>query len=660
MRADLWETMATVFAAGGGAVLVTLAIGVALVPFFRRIQFVSKESKEGVAQGRRDSVPMGGGFILLLGVTAMVIVFTALEQIRRGYAVCFLIGFWGFGLLGFLDDRSKSLATGYSNKLKVVLQVSVTLAFAVFFNLYYGKFVSYDLEYLSVPFIGLVPFSYAVVPFVMLFLFWVSNAVNITDGFNGLAGGTGAMAALAYAVVTFLIGAAEQNRGTDPYLVYRMYALSRMSAIIGGSLVAYLYFNFRRGSIYFGDTGSMALGAAMAFLAVFSRTEVLFCVIGGVFFIEAASVALQKAAKAVSQRWLDPGALAAHEPFRPFVMAPLHHHFEHLLLRETESANGAASVATADIRRCITLRAWLLSGVFAALGVTAEYGHYLKFQSLYDWSCVAGVTAGVLVLAYGVLTGGLYDCYYIAPNEADDGTLAMYRGIPWRFGARRLHHLYESTDIPLDQLGYLERRTALYHLFNSRPDARVALGLLHYQAAQRGGGEQRRRWLQRALELWDKVPRVQFLQANRRDVLDSMARCFAELDRFADAVEALEGLYSQTDDPAVLDRIELVQRDALQEAEGAYAAWARDHTCQVARAAALAAHEELHRLLALRQERARGVRERVAAAQLEAPDALAERDQQLTALDSQLALLDEALVVAADRCRRLAPDAEAA
>ncbi len=651
MTPDLWHRLATVFAAGGGAVLVTLAVGLVLVPAFRRLQFVSRESKEGVAQGRTDTVPMGGGFILLAGVTLVVLALTGAGEIRRGYAACFLIAFWGFGLLGFLDDRSKTVAGGYSNRVKLLLQISVTLTFAVCFYWYYRNFVNpWDLEYLILPFVGPVPLGLFLVPFVMVFLFWVSNAVNITDGFNGLAGGTGAVVALAYTVVTFLIGASELARGTETEIGIRMFALSRMSAIVAGSLVAYLYFNYCRGSIYFGDTGSMSLGAALAFLAVFSRTEFLCCVIGGVFFTEAASVFLQRVGVAGTKLLADPLAADAGEPFRPFIIAPLHHHFEHLLLREMEGQAGDPAERRAAVRRRITHWAWGASLLFAGLGVAAEFGHYRRTLWLYDWSCVAGVVLWLGLLADGLLTRILYDCYFLGPDLAEGTRLTLYRGVPWRLG-KRLFHVYETTDIPVAGLSYLEHATALFHILMTRVDARVAFGLLHFQVGLASDEAQRGEHFRQALRFWGEVPRPFLLVPRRRPVLNHMATAYAEDGRFAEAVAALEALYRATDSPAVLQRIDAVQHEALTAAEEAYAWWARDRADDPVRRAALAAHQELLDLLRIRYERARRVL-----------DDLQQHDQvppeQRMAVERQIQLLQEALNVAADRCDRLQPAGE--
>lgn len=651
MSAEMMERLATVFCAGGAALLVTLVCGAVLVPILRQAEFVSKESKEGVAKGRRDTVPMGGGFILWAGASLVILVFTGLSQIRRGYAVCFLIAFLGFGLLGLLDDLSKVKARGYSDKVKVLLQVSVTLTFAVCFYWYYSRYVSsYQLDYLMIPFIGNVRLGLLVVPAVMAFMFFVTNAVNITDGFNGLAGGTGAVVALAYAVVTFLIGASEWSSAGETEVAIRMFALSRISAVVAGSLVAYLYFNFVRGAVYFGDAGSMSLGAALAFLAVFSRTEFLLGVIGGVFFSEALSVFLQRMAVAASQRCLERDVLLMSEPYRPYIIAPLHHHFEHLLMRECEAQGREGAEVRTEVRARITRIAWVLGLFFGLLGMLAEYGAYRRWTAVYDWSCAVGGLLILAVLGYGVLTRYLYDTYYIGPDRERPELLTLYRGVPWRCFGRRLSHCYERTDIPVSQLGFLELRTGLFRLLHNRVDARIAFGILHYEVGRRGHDGSPESHYERALGFWEKIPLKFFLTHQRQDVLDQMVVAYTALRRYAKAVEVLELLHRETDHKQAVAQLMAVEQTAREAAEASWSAWSNGGG-EASRPAALAAHQELLDLLRIRYERVRRVLDRYR-------DTVAPMTAERAAVERQNEELERALAVIAERCSTLQPDVE--
>jgi len=649
---EAWSKLGVVFAAGALGVVGSLLTGLVVVPFCARRMFVSRESKVGVAHGRTDIVPMGGGFILLIGLTLVVTVFTALKQIRTGYAGLFLFITWGFAVLGFLDDYSKTQVRGIGDKVKIVLQATLLLAFSVFFYLYgLNSVPESDLGLLTLPFVGEVSLKVAYIAFVMVFMFGVSNAVNFTDGFNGLAGGVGAVVALAFAVITFLVGISEIEHAeilgrAFTHTGARMFALSVMGAGLAGSCIGYLYYNYRRGSIYFGDTGSMALGAALAFLALFSRAEVLMLVIGGVYTAEMLSSGLQRLWQRVTERVIDPIMLRRIEPTLPFVMAPLHHHFEHIWLREMEDDQGQIPPHARDeVRRMLTLRAWLSSISFAAVGVVGQYGRYGERWAVFNWACVVGMLMIAALLAYGILTRLVYDCYFIGPDLQRPDLLTLYRGVPLRLGRAALFHVYQSTDIPFASLGYLERRTALFRLQTNRVDARTAFGLLHFGMAERSEGADRIGHLRQAMAYWGQVPRVRFRGAGRQEVLRHMATCHLALGHPARAVECLEELYSATGDASALDDIRGVIDEALGAAEDGWAHFRADRR-EAARQEALHSHEELLNIMYGRRERAVRVMDRLR-------ETRPGNDPERMAVEDEVSWLDDGLAVADSRCEQL-------
>ena len=153
-----------------------------------------------------------------------------------------------------------------------------------------------------------------------------SNAVNLTDGLDGLAAGSCAIVFLAYTAITVTAGQG---------------GLAVLSAALVGACVGFLWFNAFPASIFMGDTGSLGLGAAMGALAVMTQTELLLVILGGIFVIEALSVAIQIAWFKLTRR-------------RVFLMAPLHHHFEFMAWSETK----------------IMLRFWIVAAVCAGIGFT--------------------------------------------------------------------------------------------------------------------------------------------------------------------------------------------------------------------------------------------------------------------------------------------------
>ena len=162
---------------------------------------------------------------------------------------------------------------------------------------------------------------------VFLVIAGASNAVNLTDGLDGLAAGCCAIVLLAYTAITFITNEQEN--------------LALLSACLVGGCIGFLWFNAFPASIFMGDTGSLGLGGAIGALAVMTQTEVLLIIIGGIFVIEALSVALQVAAFKAFRR-------------RILLMAPVHHHFELLAWSETK----------------IMLRFWIVAAVCSGIGFT--------------------------------------------------------------------------------------------------------------------------------------------------------------------------------------------------------------------------------------------------------------------------------------------------
>jgi phospho-N-acetylmuramoyl-pentapeptide-transferase len=162
---------------------------------------------------------------------------------------------------------------------------------------------------------------------IFLVLAGATNGVNLTDGLDGLAAGCAAIVLLSYTAMTF-ITTGQQD-------------LALLSACLVGACVGFLWFNSFPASVFMGDTGSLGLGGAIAALAVVTKTEILLIVIGGIFVIEALSVAIQVFAFQRFRR-------------RVFLMAPIHHHFELMAWSETK----------------IILRFWIVAAIGAAIGFT--------------------------------------------------------------------------------------------------------------------------------------------------------------------------------------------------------------------------------------------------------------------------------------------------
>jgi phospho-N-acetylmuramoyl-pentapeptide-transferase len=266
----------------------------------------------------------------------------------------------GLGAVGFVDDFIKIFkqrSLGLRAKAKLVGQSVVTIAFAVLV-LHFpnamgqtpaGDHVSflYDIGWL-----GLGPVIFVV--FAYLFIAGWSNAVNLTDGLDGLATGASVMAFSAYVVIG--VWQYGQSCGASPssgcYEVRDPLDLAIVAASLMGACFGFLWWNAAPAKIYMGDTGSLALGGAFAGLAICSRTELLAVIIGGLFLIEMFSVIMQV------------GYFRMSKGKRIFKMAPLHHHFEMLGWPEVN----------------VVIRFWIIAGLCVALGLGVFYGGFAAMK----------------------------------------------------------------------------------------------------------------------------------------------------------------------------------------------------------------------------------------------------------------------------------------
>lgn len=267
------------------------------------------------------------------------------------------------GLVGFLDDaiklfRSRNL--GLNKTAKLACQIVIGLVFAVFIlqfpdeqgltpgstNLSFIR----DIPTLDVAFgggVGLVVFFL----FILVLTAAWSNAVNLTDGLDGLAAGATALVMGAYAIMTFWQYRNSCGEQVVPgcYSVRDPLDLAALAAAALGACMGFLWWNAAPAKIFMGDTGSLALGGLVAGLSVASRTELLMVVIGALFVIEVTSVVIQVAVfKTTGKRF--------------FRMAPFHHHFE----------NGGWAETT------VTIRFWLIAAMAVGLGMSLFYGEWLS------------------------------------------------------------------------------------------------------------------------------------------------------------------------------------------------------------------------------------------------------------------------------------------
>lgn len=282
--------------AAGMAFLVALLAGPLIIPVLRRLKFGQSIRQEGPERHyAKAGTPTMGGIIILLALIISTVFFD--RQSPEVWLALFVT--LGHGVIGFLDDFIKVVlkrSLGLKARQKLLGQILMAIALAYVATTYMARGTD-----LWVPLIG-VNVDLGPLYYVLIFLVLVgtTNAVNLTDGLDGLAAGTTTVAALAYAVIAMNFAKPD---------------LALFCVSLAGACLGFLHFNAHPAKVFMGDTGSLALGGALAAVAVMTKTELLLIVVGGVFVIEALSVIIQVISFKSTGK-------------RVFLMSPIHHHFE--------------------------------------------------------------------------------------------------------------------------------------------------------------------------------------------------------------------------------------------------------------------------------------------------------------------------------------------
>jgi phospho-N-acetylmuramoyl-pentapeptide-transferase len=309
--------------AGIASLLICVFLGPRFIDYLRVKEFGQQIREEG-PEGHhgKAGTPTMGGLVVFLSVS---VPFLILSDYRAASLAVFGTALASAGL-GFVDDWNKlrkRRSLGVSGRSKLLVQALMAIALWLAVTEYVGLEDTLRLRVVDASIdLGLL---YPVLIF--LVLAGATNGVNLTDGLDGLAAGCAAIVLLAFTAMTFI------TRGQED--------LALLSACLVGACVGFLWFNSFPAAVFMGDTGSLGLGGAIAALAVLTKTELLLLIIGGIFVIEALSVAIQ---------------VFAFQRFRKriFLMAPIHHHFELLAWSETK----------------IILRFWIVAAICSAIGFT--------------------------------------------------------------------------------------------------------------------------------------------------------------------------------------------------------------------------------------------------------------------------------------------------
>jgi phospho-N-acetylmuramoyl-pentapeptide-transferase len=303
-------------AASLSALAISLALGPWLVRKLREFQIGQVIRAEGPTSHRpKAGTPTMGGLLILTAALVPTLLWADLTNLYVWIAV---VTTAGFGAIGFLDDYLKIVRRSHHGLLPrykmgyqvlIGLAVGIVLLVMAHYNLYSTRLIFPFFKRL-IPDLG---WGYAL--FAAFVLVGVSNAVNLTDGLDGLAISTFAIAAAAYTALAYITG----HRVFAEYLLLVRFPEAAELTIFCGALVGaslgFLWYNSYPAEIFMGDVGSLALGAALATVAILIKQELLLPIVGGVFVLEAMSVIIQVASFKMTGQ-------------RVFKMAPLHHHFE--------------------------------------------------------------------------------------------------------------------------------------------------------------------------------------------------------------------------------------------------------------------------------------------------------------------------------------------
>ncbi len=325
------------------ATLTALAIAFLLGPIvirtLQRYNIGQRIREEGPkSHYTKSGTPTMGGVLILICVMVGTLLWA---DLTNPYLLLVFFATVGFGLIGLLDDGLKFLR-GRSEGLKPRYKFGLQVAIAAAVGLVLYQLPAYSTK-LAVPFFKNISpdLGWLYIPFVVLVIVGASNAVNLTDGLDGLAIGPVAVATLAYTVVVYVAG----HKKMAEYLLIPYIEGSGEIAVFSGALLGaslgFLWFNAYPASVFMGDVGSLPLGAALGTMAVVSKHELLLLLVGGLFVIEALSVIIQVASFKYRGR-------------RVFRMAPIHHHFEQLGWDEPK----------------VVIRFWIIAVVLALLSLS--------------------------------------------------------------------------------------------------------------------------------------------------------------------------------------------------------------------------------------------------------------------------------------------------
>ena len=305
------------------ALVLSFLLGPSVIRWLRtlRVGQVVRQDGPETHYGKAGTPTMGGVLILIATVTATVL----WAELANPYTIIALIVLVWMGVLGFIDDYLKVVrrrTEGLVARYKLIGQGLLGLLLGIYLWKWPISPVPFNwtgLPFFADHYLALAPIVF--VPWVMIVLAGSSNAVNLTDGLDGLAAGLSAIAAATFAVFAYLIGRVDTASYLGFFYMPGAGELAIFAVALTGAALGFLWFNAHPAEVFMGDTGSLAIGGAIGAIAILLKLEFLLVIVGGVFVLEALSVILQVGYFKYTARRYGQGR-------RILKMAPLHHHFE--------------------------------------------------------------------------------------------------------------------------------------------------------------------------------------------------------------------------------------------------------------------------------------------------------------------------------------------
>ena len=292
--------------------ILSTVFGYFLIPILKKIKAGQRINVYVENHQKKSGTPTMGGLIFIIPtiVTILILLFTKKIEFSVNLLIVLFV-FISYSMIGFLDDYisiKKKRNEGLTQTQKLLLQFVVALVFYLLYSLYTDSKSVLEITALGIKWnLG---WFYGV--FILFLLVGSSNAVNLTDGIDGLAGGLSAISFLAFGLISW-----------GSYWIQGYQDMGIFCFVLVGSLIGFLVYNTNPAKVFMGDTGSLTLGATLATIAILTSHELSLAVIGGVFVIETLTVIIQ----VISVKFF-------HK--RVFLMAPIHHHFERLGWRESD------------------------------------------------------------------------------------------------------------------------------------------------------------------------------------------------------------------------------------------------------------------------------------------------------------------------------------